>query len=119
MENMSFVAADEEFQFDGSPYIFEPEYTDEELQDMERRQREEQLEEANLMASTRSTETWWCSRKSCESMPSEQESFCCKEWDLIQSGQEGSWDSACVTSADDFPNLIHSAVLETFFLYQK
>ncbi len=53
MENMSFIAADEEFQFDGSPYMFEPEYTDEELQDMESRQREEQLEEANPMARTR------------------------------------------------------------------
>ena len=39
MESRSFVQSDEEFDLDGSAYTFEPEYTDEKLQDMERRQR--------------------------------------------------------------------------------
>ena len=39
MESRSFVQSDEEFELDGSAYMFEPEYTDKELHDMERRQR--------------------------------------------------------------------------------
>ena len=51
MASRSFVESDEEeFEFDGNSHMFDPEYTDEELEDMERRQREEQLQEATLMA---------------------------------------------------------------------
>ena len=51
MASRSFIESDEEdLEFDGNSHMFDPEYTDEELEDMERRQREEQLQEATLMA---------------------------------------------------------------------
>ena len=58
MASRSFIESDEEdLEFDGNSHTFEPEYTDEELEDMERRQREEQSQKATPMARTRSKET--------------------------------------------------------------
>lgn len=79
------------FEYDGRGYLFEPEYTDEELlaQDAERmaRTEEQQPEAASRL---RSTETWRCSCGHCIAMTTEEDSLCCEEWDLVQAGPDGS-----------------------------
>ena len=77
--------------------MFEPEYKDEELENMERRQRgaKKQLRWHTLVVKRLGG-----APMSVVTMPIEEESLCCKEWDLIQSSQEVSRDSACVTCAE-------------------
>ncbi|KAG1928990.1 P2X purinoceptor [Pimephales promelas] len=118
MENLEdFEQMEEEFEFDGRPYLFEPEYTDEELasQESERRRQtaEQPADEANA-STTRISCNWWCLCGCCDPMPTEEESLCCKEWDLLQPGNE-----KCVTCTEEFPALIQKTVLDTFFFVPK
>ena len=74
-------------EFDGRSYLFEPEYTDEELLALENEsaEREVQRAEQAVAASQPGTSvTWWCSCGCCVQMDTEEESLCCKEWDIIQ-----------------------------------
>lgn len=79
-----FEVVDNDFEYDGRPYRFEPEYTDEELFERRmRRQREEQLaREQQTAARPRIDANWWCSCGQCSTMPTEEECLCCSEWDL-------------------------------------
>ena len=106
MENLSDVEVeeidDEPYEFDGRPYLFEPEYTDEELLALEneRVDREAQRAEQAVVASRpRTSVTWWCSCGCCVQMDTEEKSLCCKEWDIICHHMPNmSQDSAqCVT----------------------
>jgi len=67
-----FDDVDNNFEYDGRPYHFDPEYKDEEL--LERRmqkQREEQLaREQQTAARPRIDANWWCSCGRCLPMPS-------------------------------------------------
>jgi hypothetical protein len=81
-----------DFDFDVTGYRFEPEYTDTELQEMDdKRAREErEAEVAQVMLSEVAAEArprisgdFWCSCKRCKQMPREEESLCCREWDLL------------------------------------
>ncbi|KAL0152348.1 hypothetical protein M9458_052071 [Cirrhinus mrigala] len=112
---------DETFEFDGRPYLFEPEYTEEELRERrERREIERQrAEEAAASRATtqpRITGRWWCSCRCCEIMPTDMECFCCKEWDLLH---RRSQDARCVTLAEGFSSLLDLWVLEAFFHVPK
>ncbi len=86
-ENMSWLPDDLEFQFDGRPYLYEPEYTDEQLQDLEERERREreELVEAEESLPDRRAGNWWCSCWHCEVMATNQECLCCRDWDHISS----------------------------------
>lgn len=116
---------DYEDEFDGRPYMFEPEYTEEELLERRRRREREgeraQAEEAaaqqeSLAAQPRTTGSWWCSCESCDKMPTEEECFCCKDWDVLHGRTEGV---ACVTLGEGFRSLLHLWVLEAFFHVPK
>ena len=54
---------EDDFEYDGRPYRFEPEYTEEEI--LERRRQREAMEQRDLdmLANTRlrKDSTWWCS----------------------------------------------------------
>ena len=109
------------------PYLFELEYTDEELLHREERMREwggQQAEEGELAAAkTQSSGNWWCSCGCCNRLPTQGECLYCQEWDLLMS-EIGGRDVSdtihrCVTTSEDFPPLINRAVLETFFVYPK
>ena len=79
-----FEDLDDDFEYDGRPYRFEPEYTDEELLERRlRRQREEQLirEQQQPAARRRIDGNWWCSCGQCSTMPTDnQETFSTQEF---------------------------------------
>lgn len=116
-----------EFEDDGLfgtlPYLYEPEYTDEDLRERdERAARERQLAEdadANTdLASTqpRTLRNWWCTCRRCKIMPTEEECLCCREWDLLHGDTP---DTGCVVSTKMFSALTNKAVLDTFFHVPK
>ena len=112
MESLSDVEVedidDEPFEFDGSPYLFVPEYTDEELLALEneRAEREAQrAEQAEAASRPRTSATWWCSCGCCVQMDTEEESLCCKEWDIIQ--PTVSQDSAQCVTRTEFKRRLH------------
>ncbi|CAL8315418.1 unnamed protein product [Boreogadus saida] len=60
-----------DFEFDGRGYRFEPEFTQEELREMEARATE--APEAPAEAVPRITGNWWCACGKCRQMPTEIE----------------------------------------------
>ena len=70
-----------DFKCDGRGYRFEPEFTQEELREMEARATE--APEAPAEAVPRIT-GGWCACGKCRQMPTEVESRCCTEWDLVR-----------------------------------
>ncbi|ROL49442.1 hypothetical protein DPX16_15768 [Anabarilius grahami] len=73
---------EEDLHFFAQPYLFEPEYTDEELRAMEEAPTQQQpLSQASERR--RAMETWWCKCLHCHTMPTELESLCCTEWDIV------------------------------------
>ena len=67
---------DEPFEFDGRLYLFESEYTDEELRERdERAARERQRAAAATtdLAPARTSGKWWCTCHCCEVLPTEHE----------------------------------------------
>lgn len=119
-----------DFEFDGRGYRFEPEYTVEELRQMEMEMEARAMEapQTNVTAETvsRITGTWWCACGKCRQMPTEVESMCCKEWDLLVSAGMASLDMSdetdaspsCVTD-NEVRLLINRPGLETFFWVPK
>ena len=80
MESLSDVEVedinDELFEIDGSPYLFVPEYTDEELLALEneRTEREAQrAEQAEVASRPRTLATWCCSCGCCVQMDTEDQ----------------------------------------------
>ena len=113
---------EENFEYDGCPYSFEPEFTDEELIERRtRRQREEQLaREQQTAARLRIDGKWWCSCGQCSPMPTEEECLCCSEWDLRPGDARLDVSiNDCLTTVEDFSSLINRAVVETFFRIPK
>ncbi|MDG2555406.1 hypothetical protein P7M41_25755 [Vibrio parahaemolyticus] len=92
LPDFDFVEEEFDFaEFDGRPYLFEPEYTDEELREIEERRRREreaqQVEDERggmAAARLRSSGDWWCTCECCAPVPTEEECLCCKEWDRLQ-----------------------------------
>lgn len=107
---------DDDFDYDGRPYRFEPEYTDEELAERRlRRQREEQLSKEQSAARLRVGGNWWCSCGHCSSMLTEEERLCCSEWDLRPvDARLNVSTNVCITTLDDLSAMINRAVVETF-----
>ncbi|XP_056432861.1 P2X purinoceptor 7-like [Gadus chalcogrammus] len=110
------------FDFDGSPYLYEPEYTEEELQEQDERSRrmgEQPAEEVEEDHSRRAG-IFWCACGYCEPMGTEAECFCCQECDLFRRALDAMHiETRCVTAMEDFPSLVNRAVLETFFRVPK
>ncbi|XP_039650889.1 uncharacterized protein LOC120555826 [Perca fluviatilis] len=118
---VSIERDNEWLNFEGRPYLFEPEYTDEELQIMEenRRAAEEAAEITEIPDTpNRCAGDWWCSCGQCQPMATEEECLCCRESDVFRQCLENS-EACCVTAMDDFPALINPAVVRTFFNVPK
>lgn len=129
-----FVREDEDDFFgtdeDPQPYLFKPEYTEEELHVLEAehaRREAETVEQPGAEGRVRIGMDWWCRCGACQPMPTENECFCCTEWELVRpsmgrldiSGEEDSTQRDCVTTNDAFPALVNPAVVETFFHLPK
>ncbi|CAK6969982.1 uncharacterized protein LOC120555826 [Scomber scombrus] len=112
---------DEWLNFEGRPYLFEPEYTEEELAEMEenRRAAEEAVEITGVPHTPNRCEgDWWCSCGQCQPMATEKECLCCRESDVFRHGLENS-EARFLTAMDDFRALINPAVVQTFFNVPK
>ncbi|CAL8397646.1 unnamed protein product [Boreogadus saida] len=103
-----------DFEFDGRGYLFEPEYTQEELREMEAAE-----------AVPRITGNWWCACGKCRQMPTEVESRCCTEWDLVVTTGMANLNvsvdetvSPCI-SINEVRHLLNKTVVETFFWVPK
>ncbi|XP_059921533.1 P2X purinoceptor 7-like [Gadus macrocephalus] len=112
-----------DFEFDGRGYRFEPECTQEELREMEARATE--APEAPAEAVPRITGNWWCACGKCRQMPTEHESRCCTEWDLVVTAGMANLNvsvdetvSPCI-SINEVRQLLNKTVLETFFWVPK
>ena len=135
--NESNNEGEEDIAFTAQPmgYLYEPEYTDEDLRqmDIERAERERRAREAGPTVRERENVTWWCSCTECAPMPKEVESHCCREWDLAVplllemqdlsvSGEQDSQSSApscCIVKHPNFPAIVNPGVLQTFFHIPK
>ena len=108
-----FEVVDDDFEYDGRPYRFEPEYTDEErFERRTQRQREEQLaREQQTAARPKIDANWWCSCGQCSTMPTEEECLCCSEWDLRPGDTRLDVSrNDCLTTTEDFTSMINRAV---------
>ncbi|KAK7162541.1 hypothetical protein R3I93_006766 [Phoxinus phoxinus] len=115
------------FVIDPEPYLFEPEYTEEELALMDR-EREERYEPEQTGAGERTwaNSNWWYKCDCCEQMPTEIESLRCSEWDQVLPSKVGvnvdpedPGQIACVAASDAFAAMIHPAVVKFFFHRDK
>ncbi|XP_065144026.1 uncharacterized protein [Paramisgurnus dabryanus] len=122
-----FLDYDDCFVADPEPYLFEPEYTEEELAFMDR-EREERSEPEQTGAGerTRANSNWWCKCDCCGQIPTEIESLCCLEWDQVWPSMVGvnvypedPGHIACVAASDAFAAMIHPAVVNFFFQRDK
>ena len=106
------------FEYDGCPYRFEPEYTDEELFErrMQRERAEQLAREQATTARPRMGANWWCCCGHCTAMATEEECLCCSEWDLRpEKTRIDAPQNTCLTTLEDFSAMTNRAVVETFF----
>jgi len=89
-DNVSDIEDDEECVLFNEPYMYEPEYTDEELIEMDAKRSEREKKSVETAAPgdaienrDRTSGDWWCQCRKCIQMPTEDECFCCREWDLV------------------------------------
>lgn len=116
-----FDISTDHVDFFAQPYLFEPEYSDQELREME----EASAAAARLQASERqrSHQKWWCSCSKCCEMTTEVESICCHEWNIampqLQDADEDIAESVpshtCLTEDPDFSPLLSRSVLHVVF----
>ena len=114
--------SDYDFEFDGCPYRFEPEYTDEELHERSMlRERDEQLaREQQTGARPRLNANWWCACGQCSPIATEEECVSCSEWDLKPADKRMDLSrNICLTTLEDFSAMTNRAVVETFFHVPK
>lgn len=120
----SMEREDDSRDFEGNPYLFEPEYTDEELAEMDRRRAAEEEEAAAAAAAApanapiRCEGDWWCGCGRCQPMATEDECLCCCESDVFRNVLHNT-EARCVTATEEFPPLITPGVVRTFFHVPK
>ena len=115
-----FDISTDNVEFFTQPYLFEPEYTDQELRAIE----EASAAAARLQASERqrSLQNWWCSCSKCCEMPTEVESIRCHEWNIampqLQDDDEdidSTPSYTCLTEDPEFSPLLSRSVLHVVF----
>ena len=119
----------EGFDYGPAPYMYEPEYTDEELIQMESEAIVQEQVDADLSDARRrhlEAPHEWCKCNNCAKMPKDEECLCCAEFylwspDLAEdiSASDDALALPCITASEDFAPMINRAVLETFFSNQK
>lgn len=117
---MEDIDAEDWLVADPEPYLFEPEYTEEELAQMDRvREETHEDEQAGAIVRTRANSSWWCKCDCCEQMPTEIESLCCAEWDQVLPSVHLEDPTHCVAATDAFAAMIHPSVVDFFFRRDK
>ncbi|KAK7172391.1 hypothetical protein R3I93_004651 [Phoxinus phoxinus] len=119
------LRGEDEMEFFALPYLFEPEYTEEEIRQMEETAAATHTSQASCRR--RSNETWWCTCGKCQPLPTDEESQCCHDWNIsipplesiIESAGETLFTSRCITQQNGFPPLLSNSVLEVFFCLPK
>lgn len=91
-------------------YQLEPEYTQEELNQLDREQSERQRLIDN---NPRKNDTTWCSCEKCLSMPLLEECMCCHEFTLFNEHLE---IGQCLLISLNFKLCLNTAVLETSYV---
>lgn len=87
------------------PYMFEPEFSEEQIQER-RRQRDQTVQNMSVVnASDRTSSLDWCSCEKCKLMSHPRENICCSENDCIMNLKG---DVSCVTDCPIFLNHILS-----------
>uniref|UniRef100_A0A8C1B467 P2X purinoreceptor 7 intracellular domain-containing protein n=1 Tax=Cyprinus carpio carpio TaxID=630221 RepID=A0A8C1B467_CYPCA len=112
------LRGEDEMEFFALPYLFEPEYTEEEIRQMDENAAATHTSQAS--GRRRSNETWWCTCGKCQPLPTEEESQCCHDWtisippleSIIESAGETLFTSRCITQQNGFPPLLSNSVLE-------
>ena len=113
------------------PYLYEPEYTEEELEEREAAaagaaaaSAATSVDSAAPEPERRANSNAHCKCGRCPPMPTEKESLCCREWDRAQfiledlpAAIEGT--GPCMTTHRSFFAHIDSGVLETYFTIPK
>ncbi|XP_038163456.1 uncharacterized protein LOC119798171 [Cyprinodon tularosa] len=122
-------SVEEEHEFFAEPFLYEPEYTDDELRYMDEAAAAQAEPQTPLCYRRRASETWWCKCGNCQAMPTEEESICCVDWDLLMppledlnistDETESTSQRLCVTQNTDYPPLLTRGVLEMFFHVPK
>ena len=107
-------------------YLYEPEYSEEELRRIEEEAAAAAAEQALPVAEEpdRAGVNWWCTCLLCSPMENHKESLCCSEFqrcqflrdEMAESGEEGA---VCVTSHPGFTPHLNRWVLDTYFRTQK
>lgn len=93
-------------------YQYEPEYTEEELAQMEATNASRQREVAD---NPRQYDTDWCLCSNCISMPLPSECFCCHEFDLLEVHLD---DGTCITDNIEFKTVcLNPVVLAPCFFF--
>lgn len=105
---------------DPEPYLYEPEFTPEEVEQRrkEREEREKQRGQAGQSVQSRCDSNWWCLCGGCQPMPTEMKSFCCLEWDMVlpsMARDDQPDDSTCVCANPNLIAMLHPAVVDFFF----
>ncbi|XP_055065270.1 uncharacterized protein [Misgurnus anguillicaudatus] len=121
----SFLVAEENIaEYEG--YLFEPEYSPDEIR-QRREQQQAALASSAIVASERSRadSSWWCSCQHCPQQRTEVESLCCQEWNrgqfLLREAEEmedGS-ELSCLNQHSSFQAHLDRGVLETFFHLER
>lgn len=108
---MSGSDTDESFSSeDAQPYLYEPEYSEEELA----RLQDIAINATPIEVQARVDTNWWCKCGGiCPAMSTEMESFCCVEWEIILPSMTGHTTAGhCVTQTEDIAALINPVVLD-------
>jgi hypothetical protein len=114
-ESDSSASSDVDFDDYGEfSYQLEPEYTVEELRQMEEAASAQRRQIEN---NPRRNDTNWCSCSKCISLPLPSECLCCHEFSLF----DGQLDSSdCFTDNSNFRTIcLHLVVLETSYIFDE
>ncbi|XP_051992948.1 uncharacterized protein LOC127651242 isoform X2 [Xyrauchen texanus] len=121
---------------DARGYLYEPQYSDEQLREMEEQEAAGAAAaagEQDLLGGqeeepgqTRAGVNWWCQCSRCASMQTDRESCCCREFqrchfllhEIAESADETA-PLACVTEHPSFVPHMDRGVLETYFRIPK
>ena len=114
-ESDSSTSSDVDFDDYGEfGFQLEPEYTEEELRQMEKAAIAHRREIEN---NRRQNDTNWCSCSKCTSLPLPSECLCCHEFSLF----DGQLDSSdCITDNSNFRTVcLNLVVLETSYIFDE
>ena len=131
--DVEYMFEEEDFEFGSEMYMFEPEYTADELR--LRNEARLNIAAASQMADPdennpqRTEALFWCKCGHCQLKNKPSECLCCKEWpewrwraddsddeeENSDAGEATITGHGCVTEHEDIPHLLARGIVTTFF----